>query len=100
MYLIHITIDPDKLPAGQAESLLVQHRAWFKQHFDAGHFLLLGPYLDQPHAGVIVAHTPSRDALQRLLAEDVYHAPGWASYDVREFKAVMVSPQLAGLQGA
>jgi uncharacterized protein YciI len=99
MYLIHITIHTDQLPAGQADALLAQHRALFTRHFEAGAFLLLGPYLDQPAAGLIVAHAPDRTALDRMLAEDVYYPHRWADYTVREFKAAKVSPQLMAFQG-
>jgi uncharacterized protein YciI len=99
MYLIHITIKTDQLPAGQADALLAQHRAWFTRHFEAGDFLLLGPYLDQPAAGLIVAQAPSRDALAGMLAEDVYHPNGWADYTVREFKVGLAAEKLSARQG-
>ncbi|AGH37418.1 YCII-related protein [Bibersteinia trehalosi USDA-ARS-USMARC-188] len=49
---------------------------------------MLGPYLDQAHAGVIIAQAESREALDKILAEDIYF-PNLADYEVREFKDAM-----------
>ncbi|AUI66877.1 MULTISPECIES: YciI family protein [Glaesserella] len=91
MYIIDIVLDTQKIPAEQADELLNQHRAWFAKYFQAGNFLMLGPYLDQAAAGVIIAHAPSRAALDEILAEDVYFPTQQAAYTVREFKAAMVA---------
>lgn len=88
MYIINIVLKMDKIPAEQAESMLNAHRAWFAQYFEQGNFLMLGPYLDQDHAGVIIAQTENREALDTILAEDVYF-PDLADYEVREFKDAM-----------
>ena len=69
MYLINITVNPD-LPADQQETLFAAHAAWFKKHFAAGNFLMLGPYIDTQNAGVIFAHVKDRAALDAILAED------------------------------
>ncbi|WP_409500555.1 YciI family protein [Mannheimia glucosida] len=86
MYIINIALKMDKIE--QAESMLNAHRAWFAQYFEQGNFLMLGPYLDQDHAGVIIAQTENREALDTVLAEDVYF-PDLADYEVREFKDAM-----------
>ncbi|HHW7579631.1 TPA: YciI family protein [Mannheimia haemolytica] len=88
MYIINIVLKMDKIPAEQAESMLNSHRAWFTKYFQQGSFLLLGPYLDQDYAGVIIAQTENREALDTILAEDVYF-PDLADYEVREFKDAM-----------
>lgn len=99
MYLINVVIqhNPNE-SAAQAEEKLNIHRAWFAKYFEQGNFLLLGPYLDQAHAGVIIAQATSRAELDAILAEDVYWQGG-ASYEVREFKAAMASDKLAEFQG-
>ncbi len=89
MYIISIVLDQDKIPTELAESMLNEHRAWFAKYFQAGKFLILGPYLDQEFAGVIIAQTQSRAELDEILAEDVYFKDGQAAYEVREFKDAM-----------
>ncbi|WP_064318478.1 YciI family protein [Bibersteinia trehalosi] len=88
MYIINIALKMDKISAEQAEQMFNAHRAWFSQYFEQGNFLMLGPYLDQDHAGVIIAQTENREALDTILAEDVYF-PDLADYEVREFKDAM-----------
>lgn len=90
MYLINIVLKADHLPADEQETLLNQHRTWFATYFQRGNFLLLGPYLDQPHAGVIIAQAADRAELEQILAADVYY-PNLAEYEIREFKAAMVA---------
>lgn len=89
MYIIDIVIDQTQIPTGQADDLLNKHRQWFAKYFQAGKFLLLGPYLDQSAAGVIIAKTDSRAELDAILEEDVYFLPKQADYRVREFKAAL-----------
>lgn len=88
MYLINIVLKTSELSPAEQEQMFVQHRTWFADYFKQGNFLLLGPYLDQAHAGVIIAQAESREALDKILAEDVYY-PNLADYEVREFKAAM-----------
>lgn len=97
MYLINITVNPG-LSAAEHETLFAQHTAWFKKHFDAGVFLMLGPYInsDKP-AGVIFAHT-DRDTLQKILEEDVYY-PDKAQYEIREFAPKLIAANLPEFAG-
>ncbi|WP_373796332.1 YciI family protein [Neisseria dentiae] len=94
MYLIDITLKTDIIPAGQSETLLAGHRAWFGKYFEQGHFLLLGPYLDRHAAGVIIAQADSRAQLDAMLAEDVYWADKLADYRVSEFRANLIAENL------
>jgi uncharacterized protein YciI len=45
------------------------HRAWINKHADAS-FVLCGPFEDRTAGGMIIAQADSRDALDRILAED------------------------------
>ncbi|OSI14723.1 hypothetical protein BWD09_09810 [Neisseria dentiae] len=94
MYLIDITLKTDIIPAGQNETLLAGHRAWFAKYFEQGKFLMLGPYRDQAGAGMIIAQTGSREELDAMLAEDVYWANKLADYRVREFQANLIAKSL------
>ena len=40
-----------------------------------------------------------REAVEEILREDVYYAGGMADYEVRSFKAAMISPSLADCAG-
>ena len=99
MYLIDITINTDAISAGQSETLLAGHRAWFGKYFEQGRFLLIGPYLDRHAAGVIIAQADSRAQLDAMLAEDVYWADKLADYQVREFQANLVAENIQQFQG-
>lgn len=54
-----------------------------------GEILLLGPFADEDHAGVVIVDTKDRNELDEILSQDVYHHFGYAAYKVREFKAIM-----------
>ena len=59
----------------------------------------LGPYTDtDAHAGVIFAHTDSREELQSILEEDC-HYPNFAKYEIREFAPKLISTKLPELAG-
>lgn len=96
MYIINITVNAD-VTEDQQSRLFPVHVAWFKKHFEAGNFLMLGPYTDtQAHQGVIFAKTESREALRNILEEDCYY-PSLAHYEVREFAPKMISRALPKL---
>lgn len=88
MYLINITVNEDISPE-QHEALFMRHVSWFKQYFDAGKFVLIGPYLDRDRAGVIIAQIENREELEAILREDAYY-PNLAEYEIREFIPKMV----------
>ena len=86
MFIISISIHTEKIANDQADSLLKQHRAWYAKYFEASDFVMIGPYKDQAHAGVIIADVADRATLDKMLAEDSYY-PALADYSVREFDA-------------
>lgn len=94
MYTIDITVNSDLTEQQHAE-LFPKHAAWFKKYFDAGKFILVGPYVDtDKHAGVIIAQIDNKQELQSILNEDVYY-PNLAQYNIREFDAKLVANFLA-----
>ena len=76
MFINNQTLKADKIPAGKGEELFKQHIAWFTKHFEQGDFLLVGPYTDKEMAGIMIAGTDSREAVEEILKEDVYYAYG------------------------
>lgn len=91
MFIISEYLNPENIPQDQAESLFQQHAEWFTKHFNLGDFVLVGPYLDIPKAGVMLSNLTSREELDAVLAEDVFAKDDMARYEVHEFKAAMVS---------
>lgn len=98
MFLIDIVIKMEAVPKEQADLLLDKHRAWFKDQFEAGHFLLVGPYRDQAAAGLVLAQADSRESLDALLAKDSYY-PDKAVYTVREFQANLITDKITEYRG-
>ncbi|OAM26775.1 MULTISPECIES: YciI family protein [Eikenella] len=97
MYIINITVNAG-LPAEKHETMFAEHAEWFKKHFQAGKFLMLGPYTDAENAGVIFAHTDSRAELQAILEEDCYY-PDFAQYEIREFAPKLIAAKLPEFAG-
>ena len=42
LHITNITVNTD-LPADKHEKMFAEHAVWFKKHFTAGQFLMLGP---------------------------------------------------------
>ena len=89
MFIVTISLKTDLIPKERADELFAEHRGWFIKYVDRGNFLLLGPFMNDEHAGVVVVDAKNRKELDEILSQDVYHAPGYAEYSVREFKAIM-----------
>lgn len=98
MFLIDIVIKTEPVPKEQAEKLLEGHRAWFKEQFEAGHFLVVGPYRDQEAAGIVMAQAESRGAIEALIAKDSYY-PDKAVYTIREFQANLIADNVTSFRG-
>ena len=97
MYIINITVNKN-ISEQQQHELFPIHTEWFKKYFQAGKFLMLGPYRDTEHAGVIFAVTESREELQRILEKDCYY-PDLASYEIREFEPKLIAGNIAECVG-
>lgn len=97
MYIINIAVN-DSLTPEQHTALFAEHAEWFKKYFQAGKFLMLGPFKDQANAGVIFAHTENRAELDQILAEDCYY-PNLASYEIREFEPKLIAANITEFAG-
>ncbi|KRL82707.1 YciI family protein [Ligilactobacillus equi] len=82
MFVIDIKLTATNI----TEKEITAHRAWFKQYFDQGKFLLVGPRTEIDHAGIIIAQVDSRQELDQIISQDVFY-PNDASYQVMSFKA-------------
>lgn len=93
MYIVNITVNSN-LTEAQHNELFPIHVEWFKKYFQAGKFLMLGPYTDTDAAsGVIFAETENREELQKILEEDCYY-PNLAEYEIREFAPKMIAADI------
>ncbi|WGE69506.1 YciI family protein [Actinobacillus equuli subsp. haemolyticus] len=97
MYIINIAVS-ENITTEQQAKLFAEHAEWFKKYFQAGKFLMLGPFKDQTNAGVIFAHTESRAELDQILAEDCYF-PNLASYEIREFEPKLIAANITEFAG-
>ncbi|MFQ1023160.1 YciI family protein [Avibacterium paragallinarum] len=86
MFLVQISL----APSDAVNALLDGHRAWLKQYAEAGNFLLFGPY-DNHKGGLIIAKAENKEALQHILAEDVYYHNGLADYQIIAFSAKFIN---------
>lgn len=92
MFLIDIQINTARVPADRADEYLARHRQWFKTNYDAGHFLMVGPYTDKAGAGLILANTMTKDELNAILAGDAYYAEKLATYTVSDWHVTLFHP--------
>ena len=99
MFIINQTLKAEKIPAGQGEELFKQHVEWFTRHFEAGNFILVGPYTDQKMAGIMISPVESKEVVEKILKEDVYYADGLADYEVRSFTAGKIVKNFAEFVG-
>ena len=95
MYMISITLMENHSTDTQDTKMFRQHKAWFQKHFQLGHFLIMGPYLDAKHAGIIVARAKNRDVLDAIISEDVYYPTGLADYQIREFSPILIAENIS-----
>ena len=99
MFIINQTLNADKIPTGKGDELFTKHIAWFTRHFEAGDFILVGPYTDQKMAGIMICVAESREAVEAILKEDVYYPDGRANYEVRSFTAGKIAANFADYAG-
>lgn len=99
MYLVNISLKPNNDDEQTSAERFALHREWFAKHFEKGTFLMLGPYLNKEHTGVIIAQAENQSELEKILAEDVYYPLGMANYEINEFKPAMIAGNLADYVG-
>lgn len=99
MFIINETLNADKIPEGKIDELFQQHAAWFTRHFEAGDFLLVGPYTDQKMAGIIICGAETLEDVERIIREDVFYADGMANYEIRSFAAKKIAKNFADFAG-
>ena len=86
-------------PLDEVEKWLPEHRAFLDRHYANGTFLVSGP-LEPRTGGVIVTADLSRDAVEKILAEDPFARERVSEYEIVEFRATKSNPVVTGLISA
>jgi uncharacterized protein YciI len=88
-----------KRPLAEVDKHSEAHRAWLRDQYAAGHFLVSGP--QQPRTGgFILARGESKAAVEAILADDPFNQEQIADYEIIEFLPYMTAPELAGLKAS
>ena len=90
MYVIHLRYTG---ALAEIDDALDAHRLYLERQFDAGAFIVAGPKVPRD-GGIILAASMERDRLDAIIAEDPFSQQRLAYYDVIEFKATRLAPDL------
>lgn len=74
----------------KVNAFLEPHRAFLKEHYDAGLFLASGPK-DPRTGGVILAQADRRETIEAAITKDPFNAEGIADYTITAFTPVMTA---------
>ena len=94
LYLIKVVMPHDAVDPEKQDEYFAAHVSWFSKYFEKGTFLMLGPITDLEHAGFILAQAESREAIDKILAEDMYYSVEGITYEVNEFQAALMSDKI------
>lgn len=95
MFVVTLRFSKNKSAAG---SHMDGHKAWIKQGFDDGVFILVGS-LQPEGGGGILAHNTSREALETRVSADPFVAEGVVSAEITEIAPNRTDPRLDFLSG-
>jgi len=90
MYVIDLAYTA---PLERIDNALDAHREFLGKQFAAGVFVAAGPKVPRD-GGVILAVHIERDELDAILASDPFAQQQLARYDITEFKATRLAPDL------
>lgn len=91
LYVIDLTYTAD---LSDVDALLEAHRAYLKDHYAAGVFLVSGPKSPRT-GGVILAQGTGLDDIERVVDLDPFKTGGVADYAITEFSPVMRAPEFS-----
>jgi uncharacterized protein YciI len=95
MFIILLKFATNKANAGQ---FLDGHKAWIKQGFADGIFLMAGS-LQPNQGGAVMAHNISREDLETRVKQDPFIAENVVSAEILEITPNMTDDKLKFLQG-
>lgn len=90
MFIVLLTFADRKSRAGE---FMEGHKAWLKQGFREGVFLVAGS-LQPNRGGGILAHQTTREALQQRIEEDPFVAEGVVEAEVLEIDPARTDDRL------
>lgn len=85
-------------PITEIERVLIRHRAFLQEGYDAGLLLMSGPK-NPREGGIIVARAESREAIEAFFARDPYAQEAVATHHFTEFSPVKRQAFLDGWVG-
>ncbi len=94
MFVILLKFAANKANAGQ---FMDGHKAWIKQGFAEGVFLMAGS-LQPNQGGAVMAHNVSREELETRVNQDPFVAENVVSAEILEITPNMVDEKLKFLQ--
>ncbi len=94
MFVILLKFAANKANAGQ---FMDGHKAWIKQGFAEGVFLMAGS-LQPNQGGAVMAHNISREDLESYVKQDPFVAENVVSAEILEITPNMVDEKLKFLQ--
>jgi uncharacterized protein YciI len=83
----------------QIDALLADHRAFLREQYDNGVFLMSGRMVPRT-GGVIVATADSRADIEAVIELDPFKQAGAASYQITEFVPTMTADFLSTFRQA
>lgn len=90
MFVVTLKFSDNKARAGE---LMDAHKAWIRQGFDQGLFLMVGSL--QPNmGGGIIAHNTTREDLETFVSEDPFVAEGVVSAEILEITPARLDERL------
>jgi uncharacterized protein YciI len=95
MFIILLKFATNKANAGQ---FMDGHKAWIKQGFADGIFLMAGS-LQPNQGGAVMAHNISREDLETRVKQDPFIAENVVSEEILEITPNMTDDKLKFLQG-
>jgi len=84
-------------PVDEVEVHLDAHRAWVREHAEAGRVIAAGREMPL-QGGLLVAVGVTRAEVDAMTAADPYVTAGVAEYDVREYDVVLAAPGAEALR--
>ncbi len=94
MFVVNVTY---VLPLKEVDRHLADHVEFLRKQYERGVFIASGRKVPRT-GGVILAHSVSREELNRILEEDPFKKGRVAEYEVTEFVASMVADALSALK--
>lgn len=90
MFAVFLKFSGNRAKAGQ---FMDGHKAWIKQGFDDGVFLMVGS-LTPDLGGAVLAHGTSRDALEARVKDDPFVAEDIVTAEIHEIAPARAAERL------